>query len=70
MVLYLLLFKKFKKYIKEIMLITSFVFGFILGQPSARFFLEPMIWVYLTLNHAHSIIKIPKIFDKLLKPNL
>ena len=26
-----------------------------------------MIWVYLTLNHAHSIIKIPKIFDKLLK---
>lgn len=64
---YFILFRDMKLNIIPIFLITAFVIvGYLKGQPSSRFFLEPFVWALIVLSKNRLETKIPKAFSILL----
>ena len=66
--LFIFLFLNFKNNFKIIFLISFYILlGYFLGQPSSRFFLEPFIWVILTLSNQKIKFNIEKITYNILR---
>ena len=64
---YFILFRDIKLNVTPIILITIFVIlGYLKGQPASRFFLEPLIWILITLSKNKLESKIPKALNILL----
>ncbi len=61
---YFILFRSIKKNIISIILISLFIIiGYLKGQPSSRFFLEPLVWILITLSKNRMETKIPRVFS-------
>ena len=61
---YFILFRDVKLNFIPIILITTFIIlGYLKGQPSSRFFLEPLVWSLITLSKNRLETKIPKAFN-------
>ena len=65
--MYFILFRDVKLNFIPIILITTFIIlGYLKGQPSSRFFLEPLVWSLITLSKNRLETKIPKALNILL----
>ena len=66
--LFIFLFLNFKYNFKIILLISFYILlGYFLGQPSSTFFLEPYIWVILTLSQQKIKFNVEKITYNILR---